>query len=120
MGGRGSGGANALSFEAHQQRGTFRADRHAALTAAAPAPVPVSAADRRRTLDGLEPPARRVATRVLDDYGDWSTLALQTVRALARSAVRLEALEAAGDVEEVRREVRTYGALLRAFAAEVR
>jgi hypothetical protein len=33
--------------------------------------------------------------RVLADYADWTTLALHTVRALARSAVRLEALEAA-------------------------
>src|SRR5918993_5976003 len=116
MGGRGSGGANALPFEVHRLRCTLRADRHAALTRQTPAPVPVSAADRRRTLKGLEPEVRRVATRMLDDYGDWTALQLTTVRPLARCVVRLEQLEAAGDVAEVRREVRTLGALLRAFA----
>jgi hypothetical protein len=49
--------------------------------------------------------------RVLADYADWTTLALHTMRALARSAVRLEALEATGDPAEVRREARTYALL---------
>jgi hypothetical protein len=94
-------------------------DRHAHLMKPAPAPVPLAAADRRRTLEGLDSAARRVAARVLDNYGDWTELGLHTVRALARSAVRLEALEAAGNIEETRREIRTYGALVRVFAAAV-
>ncbi len=117
MGGRGSGGANAIPIEEHRFRATYRADRHA--RPIAPAPVPLSAADRRWALAGLEPKARRLAARLVDDYGDWTTLGLQAVRALARSAVRLEQLEAAGNTEEVRREVRTFGALVRAFDAEV-
>jgi hypothetical protein len=59
-----SGGANRLSVEAHLLRGSYRRDRHATLTEAPP-PARLSAADRRRFLNGLDGTARRVVLRLL-------------------------------------------------------
>ncbi len=117
MGGRGSGGANAIPIQTHLLRGTLRGDRHLGLTTTAPARL--SVADRRRALAGLDSAARRLAGRVVDAYGDWDEASLTLVRAFARSAARIEQLEAAGaDPPEIRREVRLCAGLARALSLE--
>ena len=55
----GRGGHNKLSAAEHVLRGTFRKDRHALLPAAV-RDAPVSKADRRRVLHGLDPEGRRL------------------------------------------------------------
>lgn len=101
---------NKLSVAEHLARGTFRRDRHAAV---APAPaVPLSVADRRRTLSGLGPEARRLASGVLDAFSDWHPAALTTLRLWAQSAERLAVM---ADDDERRKETRTYLALLAAL-----
>ena len=112
MGGRGSGGSNAIPIEVHCLRGTLRGDRHLAPTTSAPDVL--SGAARRRTLAGLDREARRVAARVLDEYGDWDEASLTLVRAFARSVARIEQLEATGaEPAEIRREVRLAAGLAR-------
>jgi hypothetical protein len=119
MGGRGSGGQNALSLAAHQMRGTYRRDRHQHLT---PAPVvgAVAAADRKRVLAGLGKGPRRIAAALLDSYGPWSAAALEVLRAFALSCERLERLQAApaADTKELHREVRCNLALLKSLELE--
>ena len=108
---------NAISIEEHRQPGTLRADRHLKPTTAAP--VRLTVADRRRALAGLDPAARRLAVRVVDAYGDWDEASLTLVRAFARSAARIEQLEATGaEPAEIRREVRLAAGLARALDLE--
>jgi hypothetical protein len=117
VGGRGSGGSNAISIEAHRLRGTLRGDRHLGPTPAAPARL--SDAARRRALAGLDPAARRVAVRLVDMYGDWDEASLTLVRAFARSAARIEQLEAEhAEPAEIRRKVRLAAGLARALDLE--
>ena len=98
-------------------RGTLRADRHLKPTTAAP--VRLTVADRRRALAGLDPAARRLAVRVVDAYGDWDEASLTLVRAFARSAARIEQLEATGaEPAEIRREVRLAAGVARALDLE--
>ncbi|MCC7179035.1 MAG: hypothetical protein IT177_11655 [Acidobacteria bacterium] len=107
-----SGGANALSLHEHVIKGTFRPDRHASLTARQPDPQPVSSADRRRTLAGLDSEARRLAGRILDEHGDWTPTDLVTLRLYVESVSRVAA---ATDDGERRREVRIMLGLLKAL-----
>ena len=58
-----TGGANALSLETHVLRGTFKTARHGHLLEPKAAPLPVSADDRQRTLEGLRGTALEVAER---------------------------------------------------------
>jgi hypothetical protein len=102
---------NAIPIEEHLRRGTYRRDRHGAPDEAA-APVPVTAAERRRTLVGLGPEARRLAAALLDEYGPWDAASLATVRLWAQSGERLATLT--DDIER-RRETRGYLALLAAL-----
>ena len=114
MGGRGSGGANAISIQEHLARGTFRPGRHGprAEREAAEA-VPVAAAERRRVLTGLPAEGRRVAAGLLDAYDGWDTASLATLRQYAISCARLA--ELTDDDGERRQEVRTNLALLKAL-----
>jgi hypothetical protein len=61
VGGRGSGGANALSVAAHQMRGTFRRDRHSTLrlTCRATTCSPVFSKRGSRRLKGVRRSSRR-------------------------------------------------------------
>jgi hypothetical protein len=105
----------------HQRRGTVQPVRRLRDPApSSPPPAPLSAADRRRTLAGLPPEARRIATSLLDAFGDWHAAALSLLRAYALSAARLRALEDAEpvDLAEVRRETRCYLSLLKALDLE--
>lgn len=112
-----SGGQNRLTAAEHVSRGTFRRSRHAA-PAASPAPA-ISAADRRRALCGLSPAARRMATRLLECYGDWDVAGLTTLRSYVLSVERLTPLEAAGVASPaLSRAVRASLALLNALHLE--
>jgi hypothetical protein len=114
VGGRGSGGANALSVAAHQARGTYRADRHAHLVQAT-AVAPVSPPDRKRTLAGLPTAARRLAVSLMESHGPWTAASLETLRAYVLSCARLEGLQqdAGEDTRALHREVRTNLQLLK-------
>jgi hypothetical protein len=110
-----------LPLEVHRQRGTVQPVRHLRDPAATPSPPPViSPAERRRALAGLPPEARRIATALLDQYGDWHAAALSVLRAYALSTARLRVLERAEpvDVAELRRETRCHLSLLRALDLE--
>jgi hypothetical protein len=109
-----SGGANRISAEEHQRRGTFRADRHGYTTPE----IPLTAADRQRTLDGLVPEARRIATKLLGQYDGWDSASLITLRNYAASCARLETLQKAGPSAELYREARCNVMLLGALALE--
>lgn len=119
MGGRGSGGANALSVAAHQMRGTFRRDRHSKL-ATTPVVGAVGPADRKRVLAGLAAGPRRIAASLLTDYGPWSAATLETLRAYALSCERLEQLQQApgDDTRALHREARCNLALLKSLELE--
>ena len=88
-GARDGAGRKPLDVQTHLMRGTFRADRHAD---AGPL-SPVSKAERRRTLHGLSPVARRIAAGLLDEFTGWHAGTLATVRLYAQSAARLQTLE---------------------------
>lgn len=113
-----SGGANRLSLETHLARGTFRPDRHGPRTEALP--VPVSAADRRRTLDGLGGEARRVSSCLLVEFGGWDASSLATLRAYALSCQRVANLEqvADADTRPLHREIRCNLQLARSLRLE--
>jgi hypothetical protein len=111
-----SGGQNRLSVEQHRLQGTFRADRHGSRREGESAPV--SAGDRRRTLQGLPPLARRVALALLEAFDGWSAADLLTLRAYALSAARLEELQTAGPSRELHRELRAHLSLLKALNLE--
>ena len=112
-----SGGHNRKSAEEHILAGTFRRDRHGASTAPA---APVSETDRRRTLQGLTPGARRLAAQLLEGFTGWDGSSLQTLRAYVLSCERLEALQSnsATDSQDLAREVRINLGLLRALNLE--
>jgi hypothetical protein len=107
------GGQNRKTAEAHILAGTYRADRHA--RPGPEPPDPVSAGDRRRTLQGLSPAARRLAGRLLDDYAGWDAASLTSLRLDAESAVRLATITDDGDR---RREARMMLALLKRLELE--
>lgn len=88
-----SGGQNRLSVEEHERRGTLRPARH--LKPVPPPAAPVGAADRRRTLRGLSPTARRIASQLLAAFDGWDVSTLETLRAYALSCDRLEAMQTA-------------------------
>jgi hypothetical protein len=112
-----SGGANKLSAEEHVFRGTFQPSRH--LRPAAPAPAPVSAADRRRTLEGLSGGARRLVSGLLDNYGGFDPASLHTLHSYGLSCQRLHALELADPTPpELYRELRANCLLLRMLNLE--
>ena len=73
-----SGGHNRKSVAEHIEAGTYRRDRHGVSTAPA---APVSETDRRRTLQGLTPVARRLAVQLLEAFTGWDASSLQTLRA---------------------------------------
>jgi hypothetical protein len=114
-----SGGHNRKSVEHHVLLGTFRKDRHAGRVADV---LPVSPTDRRRTLQGLTPGARRLAGQMLEQFAGWDASALVTLRAYALSCERLEALQSDGDTDgrDLAREVRMNLGLLRGLNLEVR
>lgn len=119
MGGRGSGGHNRLSAEAHVFAGTFRRDRHG-VRGASPAPAEeLAPADRRRTLAGLSPAARRLAVRLLDRLEGWTPASLAVLRSYVLSRERLDALEAIGQPSaELYKELRACLALGKALGLE--
>jgi hypothetical protein len=111
---------NVISFKSaaeHILAGTFRRDRHGASTATT---APVSATDRRRTLQGLTPGARRLAVQLLEGFTGWDASSLQTLRAYVLSCDRLEALQSTSttDSQDLAREVRVNLGLLRALNLE--
>jgi hypothetical protein len=114
MGGRGSGGANAISIAEHLARGSYRPARHSGRVDPPPA-APVTAADRRRTLEGLTPEGRRMASAILDAYDGWSAASLFTLRQYVESCVRLQGIT---DDADRRREQRANLQLLRALELE--
>jgi hypothetical protein len=111
-----SGGANKLSPEEHVFRGTFQPSRH--LRPPAPAPAQVPAADRRRTLEGLSGGARRLVTRLLDEFAGFDAASLHTLHAYGLSCQRLHALELADPTPELYREIRANCLLLRMLNLE--
>ena len=117
-----SGGANKLSIEEHLARGSYRADRHAERLRAALSGnrATIAPRDRRRALRGLNPEARRIATRLLDTFGDWDEAGLQTLRSYARSCERIEQIHSGGEVDmrALHRELRVNLHLLRALNLE--
>lgn len=114
-----SGGQNKRSLESHLLAGSYRPDRHAHLTVAEP-PAKVSVANRRRTLEGLTGPARRLALRLLAEYSGWGPQKLETLRHYARSCERLEALQQgpSDDTRALHREIRANLNLLRSLNLE--
>lgn len=108
-----SGGANRVSIAEHLARGTYRPGRHAGRTD--PPEVRLTPGDRRRLLEGLPPEARRVAVGLLDQYGDWDSSSLSTLRSYAMSCARLRELEAApgDDTRQLHREIRANVSLAR-------
>lgn len=106
VGGKGSGGHNALPAEVHLLRGTYQPSRHGPKPEAPD--VPVSEADRRRVLAGLGPEARRLAARLLDEYQGWDAAALVSLRLYVESVARLTTIT---DDAERRRETRIMLAL---------
>lgn len=112
MGGVGSGGANRLPIEEHLARGTFRPARHLAQVKPAAPVAAVTVAERRAVLKGLGHTGRKMASRLLDDYGDWDAAGLHTLRQYAISCDRLgDKL----DESERHRELRANLALLRSM-----
>ena len=113
----GSGGHNRKSVEQHVRDGTYRRDRHAVFTTPA---APISAADRRRTLQGLPPGARRLAAELLEQFSGWDGSSLVTLRSYCVSCDRLEALQAVSttDSHDLAREVRVNISLLKALNLE--
>ena len=111
-----SGGHNALSLQEHLLRGSFRRDRHARLTATPPSRR-LAAADRRRTLAGLDGPARRLAVRLLAEYDGWNAAKLAVLKNFVLSSSRLDVLQQAPreDSRELHRELRGNLALLKAL-----
>lgn len=104
-----SGGANKLPVEEHIRRNSFRPQRHLHLLSSPRPPVrQITAADRRRTLAGLPPGARRQAAALLDAFDGWDSATLSTLRAFVLSVARVEALQAAAtvDVRMLHRELR--------------
>jgi len=100
-------------------RGTFRPDRHAAPSA--PPPVPLSAADRKFVLAGLPPDARRVVTRVLAEFADFTPLDLEHLRNFGLTAARLRALQATAEPAAspaLARELRNYERLAKLLDLE--
>jgi hypothetical protein len=112
-----SGGHNRLSIEEHQLRGTVRPSRHLSSAAAALAPV-VSVSDRRRVFAGLSVAARLQAVQLLDTFEGWDAASLATLRAYVLSSERAEALQAAGDIKALHRELRINVGLLKALNLE--
>ena len=116
MGGRGSGGANAISIAEHLRAGTYRPHRHGQRLEAPASGRDVTPAERKRLLDGLPPEGRRVAVALLAEYSDWDAAALTVLKQYALSCARLTDLT--DDDAERRREVRTNLALLKALALD--
>lgn len=113
MGGKGSGGHNAVSIAQHLRQGTYRPHRHGQRLEAPASGRDVTPAERKRLLDGLPPEGRRVAFALLAEYSDWDAAALATLRQYALSCARL--VDLMDDDAERRREVRTNLALLKAL-----
>ena len=109
-----SGGANKLRLEQLQARNGFRPGRHMHLfSTPRPADLEITAADRRRTLAGLSPEARRRAVALLDTYQGWDSAGLANLRNLVLSLERLDDLQRAApvDAKAVHRELRACGLL---------
>ena len=109
-----SGGRNKLPLEIHRSRGTLRPARH--LTPAPPVPhATVSPEDRRRTLRGLPPGARRIAASLLSEYRGWDAASLEVLRSYVLSCERLSALHAepGDDARAIHREIRANALLLK-------
>jgi hypothetical protein len=113
-----SGGQNRKSVQQHLEDGTFRPSRHS--HAPQPPPSPVSAADRRAVLQGLEGVARRVAVGTLSRYEGWCAATLAVLRAYALSCQRVEALQMAKEPATglLHQELRSNLALLRELNLE--
>ena len=121
MGGRGSGGHNAVSIAEHLARGTFRPGRHGERAARESAEVvPMTPQARRRALAGLSREARAIASALLDEFSGWDGASLQLLRAFAEASARLDKLQADpnADPKDVRAEVRAVVALYRALDLE--
>ncbi len=111
----------------HLRDNTYRADRHqhlldAAARATPASPPRVSTGLRRAALRGLSGTARRVVLSLLGTYGDWDMGAVEVLRNYGLSCARLEALQAAADMDprHVHREVRIATLLLRSLDLEPR
>jgi hypothetical protein len=101
-----SGGHNKVSVDDHLLRGTFRPYRHAGQSS--PPPVAVSDADRKFALQGLPRVARKIASRLLEQYTDWNMANLDHLRNFALSCARLRTLQAGDPAPspELSRELR--------------
>jgi hypothetical protein len=108
-----SGGWNRKTAEEHRLHGTKPRGRE---SVEAPA-VPLTDADRKRTLAGLPPDARRIARGLLDRYTGWDEAKLATLRHYSQSCVRVELLQAdsAASSMALHRELRTNLALMAAL-----
>jgi hypothetical protein len=114
MGGKGSGGHNAISVVEHLRAGTYRADRHGTRLEP-PASAPVAPEDRQRILAGLGADGRRLAAGLLDAYDGWHAASLVTLRLAGACADRLAG---ALDDAERRREARLFMALIKTLELE--
>jgi hypothetical protein len=115
-----SGGHNKLDYSEHVLRNNVRPYRHQS-PSSTPVSAPLAPADRRRTLDGLAPEARRLAATLLLQYSPWDAASLVTLRSYVRSCVRLEQLQVAPDAAAtpaLAREIRINLALLKALEFE--
>ena len=114
-----SGGSNRLTPQGHRLRGTFRPSRHAGRTN--PLPEAVSPAERRRTLEGLGPDARRIVSALLRVYSGWDAASLTALRSYALSCERLHLLEQTptSDTRGLHREIRANLALLKSLNLEI-
>jgi len=112
---RQQGGHNALSIAQHRQRRTLRPARH--LIPTRPEPIAVTDEEQRRVLSGLRSEARKVASRLLAEFGDWTAADLETLRSYAASVGRMRELEKAHPVDPaaIHREARHHLRLWKAL-----
>jgi hypothetical protein len=131
MGGPGSG-RKALSADQHRRRGNWRRDRHQEPDTSGrfdppeqpgsrPAHPYVSEADRQAVLSELDGIGYAVANDWLELHVGWDQLALHLLKHVGLSASRLDALiddDAVLLIDEVRKEVQCYCALIRTLRGE--
>ena len=116
-------GPKGLPAAEHQRRGNWRADRHQEQP---PGETPgrderVSEVDRTAVLSELDGVGYAIAADWLACYVGWDAVALFTVKHVALSATRLEALVDEGvalNIDEIHREIQSYVALVSILQSE--